>query len=78
MKIRMEEGLLLIVTPESYVEHVALAKWAETHQGEGDLLIEAYAQQPRALDECPDCVGYGVVGVKCEPCKKCGGTGIRQ
>lgn len=32
----------------------------------------------RALDECPDCVGYGVVGVKCEPCKKCGGTGIRQ
>ena len=51
MKIRMEEGLLLVVTPESYVEQVALAKWAETHQGEGDLLIESYAQQPHALDE---------------------------
>jgi hypothetical protein len=45
MKVRLAEGLQLIITPESYVEHVALVKWNETHQGAGGLLVEAYAQQ---------------------------------
>lgn len=51
MKVRLVEDLQLIVTPENYVEQVALSKWAETHQGAGGLLVEAYAQQKRAVDE---------------------------
>ena len=44
MKVRMEENLQLIISPESYVEQVALSKWADTVKGECGLLIESYAQ----------------------------------
>ena len=44
MKVRLEEGLQLVITPESYVEQVALSKWADTVEGKCALLVEAYAQ----------------------------------
>lgn len=44
MKVRLVEGLQLIITPENYVENVALEKWVETHKGAGGLLIEVYAK----------------------------------
>lgn len=79
MKVRLAEVLQLIVTPENYVEHVALAKWAETHQGAGGLLVESYAEHCVQADEvlgctscrsglCPDGKGGYV------PCTICGNT----
>lgn len=55
MKVRMEEGLQLIITPESYVEQIALSKWVETIKGECGLLIESYAQHKHALDAAGFC-----------------------
>ena len=46
MKIRLEKEMLLVVTPESYVEQVALQAWSEKNDvSGGGLLIEAYAEQ---------------------------------
>jgi len=46
MKIRLEKEMLLVVTPESYVEQVALQAWSEGNDvSGGGLLIEAYAEQ---------------------------------
>ncbi len=50
MKVRLEEGLQLVITPESYVEQVALSKWADTVKGECALLVEEYTKQKRAGD----------------------------
>ena len=62
MKIHMEEGLQLIITPESYVEQVALSKWIETYQGTGGFLIESYAQHRVQADAgcalCGKGIGY--------------------
>ena len=45
MKIRLEKEITLIVTPESYVEQVALQAWSEKNDvSGGGLLIEAYAE----------------------------------
>jgi hypothetical protein len=41
MKIRLAKDLQLIVTPESYVEQLALAAWSEK-KGNQSLLIENY------------------------------------
>ena len=53
MKVRLAEGLQLIITPENYVEQVALSKWDETHQGAGGLLVEAYSEQNAHLNTAP-------------------------
>lgn len=46
MKIRLEKELLLVITPESYVEYVALLAWSEKNDvSGGGLLIEAYTEQ---------------------------------
>ena len=71
MKVRLEEDLQLVITPESYVEQVALSKWADTVKGECALLVEAYAQHgvhPTAL-----CAGHSEGSfIKDGVCQTCG------
>ena len=40
MKVRLEENLQLVITPESYVESVALSTWIEKNRL--GLLVEAF------------------------------------
>lgn len=63
MKVRLVEGLQLIITPENYVEHVALAKWAETHQSAGGLLVEAYAEH-RVQADPPSALKNYIAGIR--------------
>lgn len=70
MKVRLAEGLQLVITPESYVEQVALSKWADTVKGECALLVEAYAQQNAHLTglHCPACTSRNEEIVTCARC----------
>jgi len=56
MKIRLEKEMMLVITPESYVEQIALQAWYEKNDvSGGGLLIEAYAEQsvhPTVLCTC--------------------------
>ena len=64
MKIRLKKEMLLVVTPESYVEQIALQAWSKKNDvSGGGLLIEAYAELPlerntpipAASSVCPSC-----------------------
>lgn len=51
MKIRLEEGMKLVITPENYVEMVALNKWMDTHPDmKGGILFEGYPTYKEHLD----------------------------
>lgn len=79
MKVRLEEGLQLVITPESYVEQVALSKWADTVKGECALLVEAYAQQPLAApDVCKSCGTHFIASGEVKPWEFCPVCGARR
>ena len=43
MRVRLDEPLLLVITPETYIEQIALSVWVEQNALEcSGLLIESY------------------------------------
>lgn len=54
MKVKLVDKMVLVITPESYVEHVALKAWVDHHKIAGSgLLIEAYSVENNKLTYCP-------------------------
>lgn len=51
MQVRLEENMQLVITPESYVEHVALMAWCKNKKSLQRILIEAYTK-PEHVPSC--------------------------
>lgn len=74
MKVKLEPDLQLVITPENYVEQLALSLWAARNKEGTGLLIESFIETKKI--GCPSCQ-YGL----CSdgrggyiPCTVCGNT----
>lgn len=80
MKVRLEEGLQLIITPENYIEQVALNVWSREcltpDSSLSGLLIESYYQ----AGKCHVCKGDtgAYLNGHWTDCIACSATGVEQ